>query len=71
VRRSFSSSVGRAAEDSMKRTVPGRPGGDKVKRRLQRALLYHDALGSQETFSPYAEPDAGWWEQPARVGEMR
>jgi energy-coupling factor transporter ATP-binding protein EcfA2 len=29
---------------------------------LHRALLYHDALGSVETFRPYAEPEPGWWE---------
>ena len=27
---------------------------------LHRALLYQDALGSVETFRPYAEPDPGW-----------
>ena len=34
---------------------------------LHRALLYNEALGSVETFRPYAEPDAGWWEETARV----
>jgi hypothetical protein len=34
---------------------------------LHRALLYNEALGSVETFRPYAEPDAGWWEESARV----
>jgi hypothetical protein len=28
---------------------------------LHRALLYNEALGSVETFRPYAEPDPGWW----------
>jgi S-DNA-T family DNA segregation ATPase FtsK/SpoIIIE len=30
---------------------------------LHRALLYNEALGTVETFRPYAEPDAGWWEE--------
>jgi energy-coupling factor transporter ATP-binding protein EcfA2 len=30
---------------------------------LHRALLYNEALGTLETFRPYAEPDAGWWEE--------
>jgi hypothetical protein len=33
---------------------------------LHRALLYNEALGSVETFRPYAEPEAGWWEENAR-----
>jgi hypothetical protein len=36
---------------------------------LHRALLYNEALGSVETFRPYAEPEAGWWEESARVAE--
>jgi hypothetical protein len=36
---------------------------------LHLALLYQEALGSVETFRPYAEPDPGCWEQRARVGE--
>ena len=34
---------------------------------LHRALLYNEALGSVETFRPYAEPDAGWWEESVRM----
>jgi S-DNA-T family DNA segregation ATPase FtsK/SpoIIIE len=30
---------------------------------LHRALLYNEALGTVETFRPYAEPEAGWWEE--------
>ena len=30
---------------------------------LHRALLYNEALGTIETFRPYAEPDAVWWEE--------
>jgi S-DNA-T family DNA segregation ATPase FtsK/SpoIIIE len=30
---------------------------------LHRALLYNEALGTIETFRPYAEPDAAWWEE--------
>jgi len=29
---------------------------------LHRALLYNEALGTLETFRPYAEPDPAWWE---------
>jgi hypothetical protein len=30
---------------------------------LHRALLYNEALGTVETFRPYAEPDAAWWDE--------
>ncbi|WP_035614899.1 FtsK/SpoIIIE domain-containing protein [Haloferula sp. BvORR071] len=30
---------------------------------LHRALLYNEALGTIETFRPYAEPDADWWDE--------
>lgn len=30
---------------------------------LHRALLYNEGLGTIETFRPYAEPDAAWWEE--------
>lgn len=29
---------------------------------LHRALLYNEALGTLETFRPYAEPEAEWWD---------
>ncbi|MCW1915521.1 FtsK/SpoIIIE domain-containing protein [Luteolibacter sp. GHJ8] len=34
---------------------------------LHRALLYNEALGTVETFRPYAEPDLAWWEDFARA----
>jgi S-DNA-T family DNA segregation ATPase FtsK/SpoIIIE len=34
---------------------------------LHRALLYNEALGTTETFRPYAEPEGGWWEQVAEL----
>ncbi len=36
---------------------------------LHRALLYNEALGTIETFRPYAEPDAAWWDEFS--GHMR
>ncbi|WP_367872042.1 FtsK/SpoIIIE domain-containing protein [Luteolibacter sp. Populi] len=35
---------------------------------MHRALLYNEALGTLETFRPYAEPDAAWWDE--FVGRM-
>ena len=30
---------------------------------LHRALLYNEALGTVETFRPYAEPESAWWQE--------
>ena len=30
---------------------------------LHRALLYNAALGTVETFRPYAEPESAWWQE--------
>ena len=38
---------------------------------LHRALLYNEALGSEETFRPYAEPDSAWWKQGANQMKTR
>jgi S-DNA-T family DNA segregation ATPase FtsK/SpoIIIE len=32
---------------------------------LHRALLYNEALGTVETFRPYAEPEGEWWDDCA------
>jgi hypothetical protein len=38
---------------------------------LHRALLYNDALGTTETFRPYAEPGADWWAEFAETMKAR
>ena len=38
---------------------------------LHRALLYNEALGTVETFRPYAEPDATWWAELAETMKSR
>jgi len=38
---------------------------------LHRALLYNEALGTVETFRPYAEPDAAWWAEFAEQMKSR
>ena len=38
---------------------------------LHRALLYNDALGTTETFRPYAEPGVDWWAEFAETMKAR